>query len=100
MSGVALRERDRLGYPIPLDTLGFRHSYAVADRGERFVRGTAELLVIEWTSFARDRVAVHHMPQQVSKGLGHRSRHCHGAVGEDLKVRELVEGYAIGRREG
>jgi hypothetical protein len=46
---VALAERDGLGYPIPLHTLGLAHTNRVADGGKSLVGGAAALLIVQRT---------------------------------------------------
>jgi hypothetical protein len=93
MSGVALRERDSLGYPIPLDALCLGHADLVTDSSKRPIRGAAALLVAQ--RFVISRFAVRHLAQQVTIGLGDCLRHREGAVSEDLDERLLVDGHAL-----
>src|SRR5215217_7680366 len=91
--GVALRERYGLRDPIPLDALCLGHADTVADGGQGLERSTAPLLVMQGAVLSW--IAVCYLPQKVAVGLGDCGRHCHGAVGEDLEVRERIEGHAL-----
>jgi len=88
--GVALRERDGLGNPIPLDALGLRHTYHVADSGERPVRGAAALLVKQRTTICGK--AICYLPEQIPVGLSDSLRHRESSVGKNLEKCVLVEG--------